>query len=182
MKISSLIKIFVIFVLIFCNIINAQTIGQFVIPSNDKELDGLALYASTLHSFKSSPSSIAGLKKALSVLDARGIDKLKKHASYSSFGDIYMYAAFYLKNDNSTEDSIKLLDKALALRNEPSSNYNIAVLYKKLYDEAIKKNDVVKEVKYGKKIYEHLSAYIKISGYKNTKYKELIKYFSIYNK
>lgn len=166
----------------FFNIVNAQSMGQFVVPSNDRELDGLAIYASTLHKFNSTPSTIAGLKKALSILDSRGIDKLKKHPSYSSLGDIYMYASYYLKKEISKEDAIKLLEKALSLRNEPSSHYNAATLYKNLYDEAIKKNDIAKEVKYGKKIYEHLSAYVKISGYKNSRYKELIDYFSIYTK
>ena len=70
--------------------------------------------------------------------------------------------------------------KALELRAEPNSNYSLAIIYKNRYDIAVKKKDAVKEVEYGKMVYEYLNKYVVLSGNKSAKYKKILNYFSSY--
>ncbi|WP_416487800.1 hypothetical protein [Brachyspira hyodysenteriae] len=75
---------------------------------------------------------------------------------------------------------IELYKKALELRADPNSNYQLATMYKKKFDDAVKKNDANKEKEYGKNVYEYLNKYIVLSGNKSSKYKEILEYFSAY--
>ena len=78
------------------------------------------------------------------------------------------------------EKIIELYKKALELRAEPNSNYSLAIIYKNRYDIAVKKKDAVKEVEYGKMVYEYLNKYVVLSGNKSAKYKKILNYFSSY--
>ena len=151
-----------------------------VTPSKDQQLDNAVGFSRTLNSFKKDASSYAKLKAYINLLDSKGMKNLKKHPSYSRLGDIYMYGAIYLEREYKEDKIIELYKKALELRAEPNSNYSLAVIYKNRYDNAVKKKDAVKEVEYGKMVYEYLNKYIVLSGNKSSKYKKILNYFSSY--
>lgn len=149
-------------------------------PSDDQQLDNAVGYSRTLNSFKKNANSYAKLKAYINLLDSKGIKNLKKHPSYSRLGDIYMYGAMYLEKEYKEDKIIELYKKALELRAEPNSNYSLSVIYKKRYDNAVKNKNAVKEVEYGKMVYEYLNKYLILSGNKSKKYKEILNYFSSY--
>lgn len=151
-----------------------------VIPSNDQELDNAVGYSRTLSSFKKNINSYAKLKAYINLLDSKGMNKLKKHPSYSRLGDIYMYGAVYLEKEYKENKIIELYKKALELRAEPNSNYSLAIIYKNRYDSAVKNKDEAKEKEYGKMVYQYLNKYVILSGNKSSKYKEILDYFSVY--
>ena len=151
-----------------------------VAPSNDRELDKIVGYARTLSQFDGSAKSYSILKSVISTLNSKGMKKLKKHKSYSVLGDVYMFGAMYLAKENNENTTIDLYKKALELRADPTSNYELAKIYKTKYDEAIKNNDKNKEKEYGKNVYTYLSKYMLLSQSKNKKYKEVVEYFSRY--
>ena len=151
-----------------------------VTPSKDQQLDNAVGFSRTLNSFKKDASSYAKLKAYINLLDSKGMKNLKKHPSYSRLGDIYMYGAIYLEREYKEDKIIELYKKALELRAEPNSNYSLALIYKNRYDNAVKKKDAVKEVEYGKMVYEYLNKYIILSGNKSAKYKKILNYFSSY--
>ena len=151
-----------------------------ITPSKDQELDRAAGYSRTLSDFDKSLNSYAKLKAYISLLDSKGMKALKEHPSYPKLGDIYMYGAIYLEKEFKEDKIIELYEKALELRAEPNSNYQLAKMYKTKYDKAVKNNDLDKEQEYGKKVYEHLNTYLVLSGNKSGKYDEILKYFSIY--
>lgn len=167
------------------NIINIMVYGEdiplAITPSKDAQLDGIVAYSRTLKNMPKGTQAKGRLKGAISLMDSKGLNALKTHPSYASLGDVYMYGGIYLSKDLKADEIIRLYDMALSLRSDPNSHYRIAVLYKQKYDDAIKKEDLKKEIEYGKKIYFHLSQYIKLSGFESKKYKDLIKYFSMYN-
>ena len=105
---------------------------------------------------------------------------LKQHPSYPKLGDVYMYGAIYLTKEFKEDKIIELYKKALNLRADPNSNYQLATIYKKKFDDAVKKNDTQKEQEYGKNVYEYLNKYLVLSGDKSQKYKEILEYFSAY--
>lgn len=151
-----------------------------VTPSNDQQLDNAVGYSRTLNSFNKSANSYAKLKAYINLLDSKGMKTLKKHPSYSRLGDIYMYGAIYLEKEYKEDKIIELYKKALELRAEPNSNYSLAIIYKKRYDNAVKNKDAIKEVEYGKMVYQYLNKYITLSGNKSAKYKKILNYFSSY--
>lgn len=151
-----------------------------ITPSKDQELDKVAGYSRTLSDFDGSMSSYTKLKAYINVLDSKGMAALKKHPSYPKLGDVYMYGAMYLKKEFKEDKIIELYKKALELRAEPNSNYQLATLYKKKFDDAVKKNDAAKEKEYGKNVYEYLNTYMVLSGNQSKKYKEILQYFSSY--
>ena len=167
--------------ILFSNLLYSQdSLNIPVTPSNDQQLDNAVGYARTLNSFNKSANSYTKLKAYINLLDSKGMQALKKHPSYSRLGDIYMYGAIYLEKEYKESKIIELYKKALELRAEPNSNYSLAILYKNRYDKAVKKKDAVKEVEYGKMVYEYLNKYIVLSGNKSSKYKEILNYFSSY--
>ncbi|WP_295161760.1 hypothetical protein [uncultured Brachyspira sp.] len=151
-----------------------------VTPSNDQELDRAAGYARTLSEFDGSINAYTKLKAYINVLDSKGMEKLKKHPSYPILGDIYMYGASYLSKEFKEDKIIELYKKALELRADPNSNYRLALIYKKKFDDAVNKNDKEKEKEYGKNVYNYLNAYLSLSGNKSSKYNEILSYFSSY--
>ena len=66
------------------------------------------------------------------------------------------------------------------MRADPNSNYRLALIYKKKFDDAVNKNDKEKEKEYGKNVYNYLNAYLSLSGNKSSKYNEILSYFSSY--
>ena len=172
----------IIFLLFICNII-AFSQQDFVVPitpSKDQELDRIAGYSGTLSEFDGSMNAYTKLKAYINVLDAKGMEALKQHPSYPKLGDVYMYGAIYLTKEFKEDKIIELYKKALNLRADPNSNYQLATIYKKKFDDAVKKNDAQKQQEYGKNVYEYLNKYILLSGDKSKKYKEILEYFSAY--
>ena len=172
----------IICLLFICNII-AFSQQDFVVPitpSKDQELDRIAGYSGTLSEFDGSMNAYTKLKAYINVLDAKGMEALKQHPSYPKLGDVYMYGAIYLTKEFKEDKIIELYKKALNLRADPNSNYQLATIYKKKFDDAVKKNDTQKQQEYGKNVYEHLNKYILLSGDKSKKYKEILEYFSAY--
>lgn len=157
-----------------------QNLNIPVPPSGDNELDRIVGYARTLSNFDGSAKSYSTLKSVINTLNSKGINKLKKHQSYTVLGDVYMFGAIYLAKENKDDKTIELYKKALELRADPTSNYELAKIYKNKYDEAVKNNDKNKEKEYGKNVYTYLSKYILLSGNKNSKYKEVVDYFTKY--
>ncbi len=151
-----------------------------ITPSKDQELDKIVGYARTLSEFDGSMNAYTKLKAYLNVLDSKGMAALKSHPSYPILGDVYMYGAVYLSKEFKEDKIIQLYEKALQLRADPNSNYRLATIYKKKFDDAVKKNDAEKEKEYGKKVYNHLNTYMVLSGDKSSKYKEILQYFSAY--
>ncbi|WP_295155673.1 hypothetical protein [uncultured Brachyspira sp.] len=172
----------IIFLLFIFNIsvFSQEGISIPVVPSKDQELDRVVGYARTLSEFDGSINAYTKLKAYLNLLDSKGISALKSHPSYPILGDVYMYGAAYLSKEFKEDKIIELYEKALALRADPNSNYRLATIYKKKFDAAVKKNDIQKEKEYGKKVYNHLNAYMTLSGNKSAKYKEILQYFSAY--
>ena len=172
----------IICLLFICNII-AFSQQDFVVPitpSKDQELDRIAGYSATLSEFDGSMNAYTKLKAYINVLDAKGMEALKQHPSYPKLGDVYMYGAIYLTKEFKEDKIIELYKKALNLRADPNSNYQLATIYKKKFDDAVKKNDAQKQQEYGKNVYEYLNKYILLSGDKSKKYKEILEYFSAY--
>lgn len=166
---------------IFTAVLYSEDIIPAVTPSKDPQLDGIVAYSRNLKNMQRDAKSISRLKGTINILDSKGIKALKEHPSYASLGDVYMYGAIYLSGELKRDDIIRFLNTALSLRAEPNSHYRIAVLYKQKYDEAIKKEDIKKEIEYGREVYNHLLEYIKLSGSTSKKYKDLVEYFSMYN-
>lgn len=151
-----------------------------VTPSKDQELDKIAGYSRTLANFDKSMNSYAKLKSYINIMDSKGMKSLKTHPSYPRLGDVYMYGAMYLEKEYKEDKIISLYEKALELRADPNSNYQLAKMYKKKFDEALNKNDASKQNEYGKKVYNYLNTYIILSEDTSSKYKEILEYFSIY--
>ena len=176
----NLIILFFIFILFFNLLYSQESLNIPVAPSDDQQLDNAVGFSRTLNSFNKSANSYAKLKAYINLLDSKGMKALKKHPSYSRLGDIYMYGAMYLEKEYKENKIIELYKKALELRAEPNSNYSLAIIYKNRYDIAVKKKDAVKEVEYGKMVYEYLNKYVVLSGNKSAKYKKILNYFSSY--
>ena len=172
--------ILAIFLCIALSVFGQTDLDIPITPSKDQELDRAAGYSRTLSNFDGSINAYARLKAYINLLDSKGMQALKSHPSYPKLGDIYMYGAIYLEKEFKEDKIIELYEKALELRAEPNSNYKLALKYKTKYDNAVKKNDLEKEMEYGKKVYEYLNNYITLSGNKSQKYKEILEYFSIY--
>lgn len=172
----------IIFLLFIFNIMVFSQEGYDVpmTPSKDQELDRIAGYARTLSEFDGSMNAYTKLKAYINVLDSKGMAALKKHPSYPKLGDVYMYGGLYLSKEFKEDKIIDLYKKALTLRADPNSNYQLATMYKKKFDDAVKKNDADKELEYGKNVYNYLNTYILLSGNKSQKYKEILQYFSTY--
>ena len=150
-------------------------------PSKDQQLDIVAKYGSSLSKFDGSPKAYAQLKYCISILDSRKKKDLKEHPAYSTLGDVYMYGAIYLQKEYKEEKIIEMYNKALELRGDPNSYYSLAIIYKNKYDNAIKNNDTVKEVEYGKKVYDNFDKFVLLSGSGNVKkYKDILNYFRTY--
>lgn len=150
-------------------------------PSKDQQLDIVAKYGSSLSKFDRSPKAYAQLKYCISILDSRKKKDLKEHPAYSTLGDVYMYGAIYLQKEYKEEKIIEMYNKALELRGDPNSYYSLAIIYKNKYDNAIKNNDTVKEVEYGKKVYDNFDKFVLLSGSGNVKkYKDILNYFKTY--
>lgn len=172
----------IIYLLFICNAIvfSQENFVVPITPSKDQELDKVAGYSTTLSEFDGSMNSYTKLKAYINVLDSKGMTALKKHPSYPKLGDVYMYGAIYLTKEFKEDKIIELYKKALELRADPNSNYQLATMYKKKFDDAVKKNDLQKEQEYGKNVYEYLNRYLVLSGDKSEKYKEILEYFSAY--
>lgn len=168
--------------LFICNVIafSQQDFTVPITPSKDQELDRIAGYSGTLSEFDGSMNAYTKLKAYINVLDSKGMAALKQHPSYPKLGDVYMYGAIYLTKEFKEDKIIELYKKALNLRADPNSNYQLATIYKKKFDDAVKKNDTQKEQEYGKNVYEYLNKYLVLSGDKSQKYKEILEYFSAY--
>lgn len=150
-------------------------------PSKDQQLDIVAKYGSSLSKFDGSPKAYAQLKYCISILDSRKKKELKDHPAYSTLGDVYMYGAIYLQKEYKEEKIIEMYNKALELRGDPNSYYSLAIIYKNKYDNAVKNNDTVKEVEYGKKVYDNFDKFVLLSGSGNVKkYKDILNYFRTY--
>lgn len=150
-------------------------------PSKDQQLDIVAKYGSSLSKFDGSTKAYAQLKYCISILDSRKKKDLKEHPAYSTLGDVYMYGAIYLQKEYKEEKIIEMYNKALELRGDPNSYYSLAIIYKNKYDNAIKNNDTVKEVEYGKKVYDNFDKFVLLSGSGNVKkYKDILNYFKTY--
>ncbi|OEJ13985.1 hypothetical protein BFL38_04405 [Brachyspira hampsonii] len=175
-------KKIIIFLLFICNVI-AFSQENFVVPitpSKDQELDKAAGYSTTLSKFDGSMNSYIRLKAYINILDSKGMAALKQHPSYPKLGDVYMYGAIYLTKEFKEDKIIELYKKALELRADPNSNYQLASIYKRKFDAAVKKNDAEKEQEYGKNVYEYLNKYLVLSGNNSKKYQEILEYFSVY--
>ncbi|WP_300369759.1 hypothetical protein [Brachyspira sp.] len=172
----SIFLLFIFHILAF----SQESLSIPVTPSKDQELDKIVGYARTLSEFDGSINAYTKLKAYLNVLDSKGMAALKSHPSYPILGDVYMYGAVYLSKEYKEDKIIEFYKKALELRADPNSNYRLATIYKKRFDESVKKNDTQKEKEYGKKVYEHLNTYMILSGNKSAKYKEILQYFSAY--
>lgn len=173
----------IIICLLFIFNIIAFSQQDFVVPitpSKDQELDKVAGYSTTLSEFDGSMNAYTKLKAYINILDSKGMAALKKHPSYPKLGDVYMYGAIYLAKEFKEDKIIELYKKALDLRDDPNSNYQLATIYKKKFDDAVKKNDAQKEKEYGKNVYEYLNRYLVLSGNNSKKYKEILDYFSVY--
>ena len=166
----------IIICLLFIFNIIAFSQQDFVVPitpSKDQELDKVAGYSTTLSEFDGSMNAYTKLKAYINILDSKGMAALKKHPSYPKLGDVYMYGAIYLAKEFKEDKIIELYKKALDLRDDPNSNYQLATIYKKKFDDAVKKNDAQKEKEYGKNVYEYLNRYLVLSGNNSKKYKEI---------
>lgn len=149
--------------------------------TSDSQLDVLSGYSSTLSSMPNTMGAKAQLKNAVSILNLRDIAVIKKHPHYTSLGDIYMYAAFKLEREIEIDEAIKLLERAVLIRKDPTSVYKLTTLYKKKYDEALRDGDEYNQVMYGRKVYSSLNLYLNIQPQKRKSYKKIIKYFDEYN-
>lgn len=149
--------------------------------TSDPQLDVLSGYSRTLSRMPNTMGAKLQLKNAVSILDSRDISIIKKHPHYTSLGDIYMYAAFKLEKEIEIDEAIKLLERAVLIRKDPTSVYKLTTLYKKKYDEALIEGNEYNQVIYGRKVYSSLSLYVDIQPQKRKFYKKIIKYFEAYN-
>ncbi len=149
--------------------------------TSDPQLDVLSRYSTTLNQMPNTMRAKTELKNAILILDSRNISAIKKHPHYSSLGDIYMYAAFKLERETDIDETIKLLERTISIRKDPTSVYKLATLYKKKYDEALNNGDEYQQVMYGRKVYSTLNTYINMQPQKKKSYNKIIKYFKAYD-
>jgi len=149
--------------------------------TSDPQLDVLSRYSTTLSSVPNTMGAKAQLKNAVSILNLRDIAVIKKHPYYTSLGDIYMYAAFRLEKEIEIDETIKILERAILIRKDPTSVYKLTTLYKKKYDEALINGDEYNQVMYGRKVYSSLNLYLNMQPQRRKSYKKIIKYFKLYD-
>ena len=160
---------------------NLYSETTLTMTTSDPQLDVLSRYSTTLNQMPNTMRAKTELKNAILILDSRNISAIKKHPHYSSLGDIYMYAAFRFEREINIDETIKLLERTILIRKDPTSVYKLATLYKKKYDESLKVGDEYQEVMYGRKVYSTLNIYVNIQPKKKKSYNKIIKYFKAYN-
>lgn len=160
---------------------NLYSEAPLSMTTNDPQLDVLSRYSGTLNQIPNTMGAKAKLKNAVLILNSRNIAIIKKHPNYSSLGDIYMYAAFRLEREIEIDEIIKLLERAILIRKDPTSVYKLATLYKKKYDEALESGDEYQQVMYGRKVYSTLTLYTNMQPQRKKAYNKIIKYFKAYD-
>lgn len=119
------------------------------------------------------------IESAVRGFDACPLNALRTNRAYVVIGTVYTYYAM-LTPETNIDERIRAYERALSLRKDPDSIYNLATLYKIKYNEAKKKNDVKSEIEFGKKIYHELDLYIRIMPRTGKKTVERRDYFKLY--
>lgn len=119
------------------------------------------------------------IERAVDGLNRMDIKALKTNRAYATIGTVYTYHALLLP-ESDIDGRIHAYERALALRKDPDSIYNLATCYKRKFNEAVEKGDVANEVNYGKKIYHELDLYMKISPSAGPKTQARRDYFRMY--
>ncbi|MEK6797140.1 MAG: hypothetical protein AABZ39_20365 [Spirochaetota bacterium] len=119
------------------------------------------------------------IQRAVDGFDKMDIKALRTNRSYATIGTVYTYHAMLLP-ESDIDARIHAYERALALRKDPDSIYNLATCYKRKYNDAVAKGDMSNEVAFGKKIYHELDMFLKISPSAGRKVAERRDYFRIY--
>lgn len=160
--------------------------GAFPLSAQNKPQDAVSqivapmrhIVFATEADFKKHAKLLQAMTKKL---DGYSIDFLKKNEHYIYIGNAYMCYAISVELANAdVDEQIKGYERALALRNDPTSTIRLATCYKIKYNEAVEADNAKAEIEYGKKIYAALERYLALSHNPHEKWKRLRDYFKYY--
>lgn len=120
---------------------------------------------------------------SVSILDNHEVQKLITHPRYVTAGNVYVCYARLMHDKNDLDEEIRAYEKAIYLRKDPVSLLQLATCYKKKYNAAVKKGDIDNEILFGRKVYESLSTFLRISRIRDeSKWYSYRDYFAVYAK